>query len=398
MADDPIAIAQVGLARRLSHILLLPGVLLAIAAAAVAGGFVAPMGLDLALWVGAGLLVGVAVVVAIIPLTLRLEVEVGGLRVRWLAGSRRYRLIPGAVTRAAMAGAGQSAIRARFGFLGWAYGGAVLRGEERISIVRLAPTSTVILVPTDHGRLAIAASSEPELLEALGAAARVQQRLDEVSGRLLAVLPADVGLAERVPAAEAEGRQEDGEGHPDASPAAGPRILTGIERARLEAELAAARQSALEAAEAERRSIVEARMAGDALQEVARREEPRAVREPEVEPEVAWSAPGPARQRARATWTRPAWATDARLRVLAAIGWAFVPLTASLAAYLVVGGGTAIASGDSTARLEALALVACGPLTALGILAARAWWPRLTGLVTVTALSALVLLGRAVMG
>ena len=366
MADDPIAIARVGLARSLSRILLLPGVLLAIAAAAVAGGFVVPMGADLALWVGAGLLVGVAVVVAIIPLTLRLEVEVGGLRVRWLAGSRRYRLVPGAVTRATMAGTGQGAIRTRFGFVGWAYGGAVLRGEERISIVRLAPTSTVILVPTDHGRLAVAAASEPELLEALGAAARVQQRLDEVSGRLLAVLPGDVGSAQREPPADAGRPQEDGGWHADASPAAGPRILTGIERARLEAELAAARQAALEAAEAERRSIVEARMAGDALEVEGRREEPRVVREPDEEAEVPWTAPGPARRRARATWTRPEWATDARLRVLVAIAWAFVPLTASLAAYLVAGGDAAIASADSTARLEALALVACGPLTALG--------------------------------
>jgi hypothetical protein len=388
----------VGLARSLPRILLLPGVLLAIAAAALAAGFVAPTGTAMALWVVTAFLVVLAAAVAIIPLTLRLEVEVGGLRVRWLAGSRRYRLVPGAVTRATMAGSGQSAIRARFGFLGWAYGAAVLRGEERISIVRLAPTSTVILVPTDHGRLAIAAASEPELLEALGAAARVQQRLDEVSGRLLAVLPAEMGSADREPTAGAERPPEEGGWHPDASPAEGPRILTGIERARLEAELAAAREAALEAAEAERRSIVEARMAGDALQEVARREEPRVVREPEEEIEVPWTAPGPARRRARGTWTRPGWATDARLRVLAAIGWAFVPLTASLVAYLVVGGDAAIAGGDSTARLEALALVACGPLTALGILAARAWWPRLTGLVTVTSLSALLLLGRAVIG
>jgi hypothetical protein len=398
MADDPIAIARVGLARALPRILLLPLVLVVLAGASVGAGFVAPMGVDLALWAVAGVLVGAAFVVSIIPLTLRLEVEVGGLRVRWLAGSRRYRLVPGAVTRATMARSGQSAIRTRFGFLGWAYGRAILRGEEPISIVRLAPTSTVILVPTDRGRLAIGASSEPELLEALGAAARVQQRLDEVSGRLLAVLPGEGEPAERGLPARAEGAPADEGGHGDAAPPGGPRILTGIERARLEAELAAARHAALEAAEAERQSIAEARMAGEALQGAARREEPRVPREPEEEVEVPWSAPGPARRRARGTWTRPGWATDRRLAVLAAIGWALVPLAASLAAYLITGGEAAIASGDTTARLEALALVACGPLAALGILAARAWWPRLTGLVTVSALSALVLLGRAVMG
>ena len=100
---------------------------------------------------------------------------------------------------------GRSAIRTRFGFLGWAYGRAILRGEEPISIVRLAPTPTVILVPTDHGRLAIAAASEPELLEALGAAARVQQRLDEVSGRVLAALPARRSLRSRARRARGAG-------------------------------------------------------------------------------------------------------------------------------------------------------------------------------------------------
>ncbi len=84
--------------------------------------------------------------------------------------------------------------------------------------------------------------------------------------------------------------------------------------------------------------------------------------------------------------------------MLVAIGWALVPMAASLAAYLVLGGDAAIASEDFRSRMEALALLACGPLTALGILAVRVWWPRLTGLVTLSALSALVLLGRAVMG
>jgi hypothetical protein len=395
MVEDPIAIARVTLARAVPRVLAVPAGMLVLAAAAVAGGFVVPAGIDAVLWVLAGVLVGAAVLIALIPLTLRLEVEVGGLRLRWLAGSRRFHLVPGAVTRVSMAGNGRSVVRARLGFLGWAYGAAMLRGEEEIWIVRLAPSPTVILVPTDRGRLAIAASSEPELIEALGAAARVQQRLDEVSGRVHAALPAP---AEPAGQPEPSGWFSQASAAPEApqEAAGGPRVLTGIERARLEAELAAARQAALEAAEAERRAMEDARLAGAAGTAEAAPSAPRMV--PQEEPPVPWRTPGPARQRIRGTWTRPAWATDARVRVLATIGWAVIPIGASLVAYLVAGGGATLSAGDVATRMEALALVACGPLAAIGVLAARAWWPRLSGLVTVSSLSALVLLARAVSG
>ena len=84
--------------------------------------------------------------------------------------------------------------------------------------------------------------------------------------------------------------------------------------------------------------------------------------------------------------------------MLGTIGWAVVPLGASLVAYVVAGGGATLSASDIGTRIEALALIACGPLAAVGVLAARAWWPRLSGLVTVSALSALVLLARAVAG
>ncbi len=390
MADDAIAIARVRLARALPRVLAVPGGMLLMAAAALAGGFVVPPGADVALWMLAGLLAGASVALALVPLTLRLEVEVGGLRIRWLAGSRQFHLVPGAVTRVAMGSNAQVAVRSRFSMLGWSYGRATLRGEERIWILRLAPTRTVILVPTDRGRLAIAAASEPELIEALGAAARVQQRLDEVSGRVQAALPP---LADAAQAAEPAGWFAAGSApaEPALSP---PRVLTGIERARLEAELAAARQAALEAAEAERQAIEEARLAGAAAPPGTVSGEPATTRR--EEPIVPWRAPGAARQRVRGTWTRPVWATDQRLRVLVTIGWALVPLVASLVAYLAVGGGVTMSADDVSARMEALALLACGPLAAVGVLVARAWWPRLSGLVTVSALSALVLLARAV--
>jgi hypothetical protein len=53
---------------------------------------------------------------------------------------------------------------------------------------------------------------------------------------------------------------------------------------------------------------------------------------------------------------------------------------------------------DAQLRPISLALVATGPLAALGALAARAWFPRLFGLVVISSLAALLLVGRALLG
>jgi hypothetical protein len=49
-------------------------------------------------------------------------------------------------------------------------------------------------------------------------------------------------------------------------------------------------------------------------------------------------------------------------------------------------------------RPLALALLAAGPAGALAGLAAQTWFPRLVGLVAITALAALGLVGRALLG
>jgi hypothetical protein len=54
--------------------------------------------------------------------------------------------------------------------------------------------------------------------------------------------------------------------------------------------------------------------------------------------------------------------------------------------------------GDAELRPVSLALLATGPLAAIGALAARAWFPRLFGLVVVSSLAALLLVGRALLG
>ena len=251
MAHETLPIARIVLARDVRRILTLPLLLAVTGLSAALAGLLLGGTAELIAVVGGGVAIAGAVLLAIVPLSVRMDVEVGGLRTRWLGGTRRYQLARGPVTRVALTGPSAGSIRSRFPVLGWSFGRAVLRGQEPIVLVRLARTPNVIVVPTNEGRLAIAAASEGDLIDALGAAARVQQRLDEVGGRVLAAFPEGLAALEEPPPArpiEKERKpKEDAE-----------RFLTGIERAQLEARLAAARQAALLAAEAERRATLAA--------------------------------------------------------------------------------------------------------------------------------------------
>jgi hypothetical protein len=377
MSDETAALGRVALARALPRLLALPAGL-AVAAFAVAATGVVAWGA-----VGAGVaavlvLVGVVLLVSAfvlvrVPLTTRLDVEPGRLTVAWLGGARHYELVRGAVTRVTLAGDDGRVVRSRTDPLGWTVGEAVLRGEERIHAVRLAATPTMILVPTDHGRLAIAAASEAELVAALSAAARVRQRMQEAVAAAPA-LPA--------PAPPARPARDAAEEPGDTA------VLTGIERARREAELAAAREAALVAARAELATQGAALPAPSSV----RREEPAHP----MEREVPWSRPSAARQRHRATWTRPAWATPRVVAALVAVAWALVPLAAAGGTWLVAQG---VGPGSATwNKMLTLALALGGPAAALAVLAVRAWWPRLTGLVTTTSVAALIMVARAVAG
>ena len=95
-------------------------------------------------------------------------------------------------------------------------------------------------------------------------------------------------------------------------------------------------------------------------------------------------------------------AAPARPRVrddqLLAFGLALTPVIGAGLIWLI-----AYLRGDLSVSVEelrpiALALLAVGPAGALAALAARAWYPRLQGLVTITALTALVLVGRVLLG
>ena len=385
MAHETLPIARIVLARDVRRILTLPLLLALTGLSAGLAGLVLGGMAEVVAVVGGAIAIAGAVLLAIVPLSLRMDVEVGGLRMRWLGGTRRYQLARGPVTRVALTGPSAGSIRSRFPVLGWSFGRAVLRGEEPIVLVRLARTPNVIVVPTDRGRLAIAAASEGDLIDALGAAARVQQRLDEVGGRVLAAFPE--GLAALEEPAPAPPIEEERKPKEDAE-----RFLTGIERAQLEARLTAARQAALLAAEAERRDALAAEEAAAAGTSEQVGTVPQAA---DGEPLAGYSR---ARERRAATWTRPAWATDARVRTLGTISWALVPLAASLVAWALAEANQSAIAGDATwSRLVALALTLGGPAAALGVVAARAWWPRLTGLIAVGALASLVLTARAAM-
>lgn len=364
MPERTIAIAPVRLARsRLRQ--ALPSLLLLVGAGGVAaaGWFVGGPG-GLALSGASAVLALVAVILLVVLLSVRLEVEIATVRLRWFGGERNYTLARGPVTRVAADGPGAVRIRSRIGAFGWALGPATLRDAEQIEVVRLAPVSTLILVPTDRGRLAIAPASEHELIEALSAAARVQQRLDDAAGFLRTQADAP---RRAIPAAP-----------PPPDRTGGSEFLTGIERTLLEERLAAERAAAIAAAEAER-SAAEATAAAT--------ESAPALGDAEPATDGEAVAPAAGRRRIGA-------GTTAR-SVLAFVP-AALPAIVAGAVWLTAAGLDRVPATEVELRPLILA-VGLGAAGVVGVLAARAWYPRLAGLVSATAVVALLLAGRALL-
>ena len=181
MADGAERATQIHLARSVPRLLATPIALGVAGAAAIAVGLLVAGGtLGLVLAGLGGILVVAAVGVAILLLSVHVEVEEAAVRLVWFGGHRRYPLVPGPVTRVPLRGPRASKLRPRLGALGWGIGSARLRDEEDIELIRLAPTPSAILVPTERGRVAIAAAREDELLEALARAAHARQRQELV--------------------------------------------------------------------------------------------------------------------------------------------------------------------------------------------------------------------------
>jgi hypothetical protein len=367
MPEQTIAIAPVRLARSRLRQALPSVLLLAAAAAAAVAGWVSGGPLGLALASASAVLGIIAVALVVVLMTVRMEVEVATLRLRWLGGERRYTLARGPVTRIAARGPGAVRIRSRIGAFGWALGPATLRDTEQIEIVRLAPVRSLILVPTDRGRLAIAAASEAELIDALSVAARVQQRLDDATGYLRT--HPDPGP--RAPAAPTPPAP--------AAASAGGGFLTGIERTKLEERLAAERAAALAAAEAERAAamamVPPAEAAPGAPDAAPARDDVTIGRRTD---RAAWRGVGRSARRALP----------------------FVPAALpAIAGVLLWSAATVLGRMPTTdlALRPLLLALGLGAGGAVGVLAARTWYPRLAGLVSATAVVALLLVGRALL-
>lgn len=360
MADRVPPIARVELARSTGRLLLLPLLLLMVGAGIAVIGVLRPL---------PGLIDGAAVaaialgtLVAVIGLWLaarrlsvRLEIEEAAVHVRWLGGGRIYPLTRGPVTRVRLRGDDRSKLQLRGGPLHIGVGAARLRGEEDIEVVRLAPTETGILVPTERGRLLIGASSEEALLEALSRAAQARQRLEEL-------------VAAPVPAAVPEAEPEAVAHEPE------PHVLTGIERAKLEERLAADRAAMAQ------------------------------VPASPIAPPVTTAAAEPAEPVERPAGRLRRWgregARTARIgRPRPSAVFVLLPLAGTGlvwgAAYLL---GRLPDPASDLGRLTALSLVLAGPATSVGAIMARAWWPRLVGVVVTSGLAAAVFVGRALFG
>jgi hypothetical protein len=361
--EEPAVIAHVRLARSTWRLLLAPAILAALGLLAIASGKVLGGGVAIATLVAGALAILVAVVGAASLLSVRLEVDLAVLRLHWLGGERRYILLRGPVTRIALRGPSASALRPRLGLIGWGLGAARLRNQEEVELIRLAPSRSVIAVPTDRGRLAIAPASEQELLAALAGAARVKQRLDEMTGRF-----GQRPLPRAEPAAAAI--------QAPTSP------LTGIERALLEARLAAEQAAAAP---------------NEGLAEPEPEAEPVRAEVPAREAAVPTMLPRTrrVRPRRRTEWSRPEWmAAAADRRPARDLLLTLVPLAAAGLVWLIASLGGHLEGDANSTRLLILSITLAGPAATLGALMARAAWPRLVGLVLLSGLGALLLIGR----
>jgi hypothetical protein len=387
------SLGSVRLARAPARLLAAP------VAIGLLGGIVSVIGFLLGGPLGVSLLTAgvivlvVAIYLAALVLSIRLQVEAGSLLLRWLGGKRRYGLVRGSVTRVAVRGSGAATLRTSLGLLGWGIGRATLRGEEQIQLIRLAPTPSMILIPTDHGRLAIAAAADDELLAVLAHAARLQTLAASVAAPpvepTVAVAPA-----------------------PTVAPLEQPHVMTGIERALLEERLLAERAAALAAAEAEREAVEAERQAVEAEHQAAEAgvRAPAPVLAATVEEALPSTSPAPAaavsprraRSRERPRLRRPAWVVVPAWAALPPLAAAALPVVApalTAAAVWIA----ALVSGRldaplPEARYVMLAFVLSGPVAAVGMLVSRAWQPRMRGLVACSALAAQVLLVRALIG
>jgi hypothetical protein len=395
-----------------------------------------------------GAVIAIGLWLAIRILSLRLVVEPDYLHLRGVGTDRRYHLVRGDMNRLATAGPRKVNLRVRLGSLGWAVGRTALAAGESVEVIRLAATPSVILVPTERGRVAVAVASEADFVDALRAAAhtRAERRISA----------AGAPLATPAPVAQAARALQPAPAFPPAPPVRGaptfepmpapqpppaferptqPRPLTGIERMWLEDRLARERRAAITGARDEQAAasftasvaaltpagatvvpsvpapapipvptaavasaaVVSAAVASTVVPAVSAI--PAAATAGAADATATPSAPSRTfprvipRRRPSRTMARRVARPDLTPG-LVLIG---TPLVGALFSWLLalVTGAT---PGQAGLDPLAAALLLCGPVAALAIFLAHSRWPRLAGLSSVAAILALLLVTRSVIG
>jgi len=436
-------LARVALARDPRRMLAAPAVLVLLGAATATLGPIVGGPLLVGLVAVGGAVIGIGLWLAIRILSLRLVVEPDYLHLKGVGTDRRYHLVRGDMNRLATAGPRKVSLRVRLGSLGWAVGRTALAAGESVEVIRLAATPSVILVPTERGRVAVAVASEADFVDALRAAAhtRAERRISAAGAPLATPAPAvqpapALQPAPAFPPAPAFRGAPTFEPMPapQPPPAFGrptqPRPLTGIERMWLEDRLARGRRAAITGARDEQAaasftaSVAALTPAGaTVVQSVAApaAAPAAAVASAAVVSAAVASTVVPAVSAIPAAATAGATATPsapprtfprviprrrpsrtmarrvARPDLTPGLVLIGTPLVGALFSWLLalVTGAT---PGQAGLDPLAAALLLCGPVAALAIFLAHSRWPRLAGLSSVAAILALLLVTRSVIG
>jgi hypothetical protein len=436
MPATPEPLARLSLARDRRTQYVLPGLLILVGASLVILAVVA--GITAAIPVAPAVLLGVAGIgvqaagfgLGVRIRSLRLAVEPDYLHLTGIRVDRRYHLAPGNLARVA---SGAVTRPRRPGSLGRAVGRASLRTTgESVELIQLANTPSVILVPTERGRLALAPAAEEELLEALKKAARTRDERPAAAPTAPAA-PAPTTLATATAATAAAVLP------PPPVPAVPPpvpevrtRPLTGIERMELEERMAVERRAAITGARREQAAAsltaTAAALTPPGGQAATFPHVPPAPPPPVpvapalAVPAVPALAPTPAATVTATAVTATAPAIPAPtprrgipralprrrpLRPMARrVGRPLIGSEAVMMAAPIVGAAVvwalAVFAGSRPAESGmdpiGAALLLCGPIALLAIFLARSRWPRLAGLTSVAAMIALALVVRALIG
>jgi hypothetical protein len=159
------------LRRSVPRLVAVVGLRAAIGLAAVLTGLTTFGLVAAVLYVAGGVVLVYALGLAAYLFTLRLETIPGHLRLRSLFGSRTYRLRKGEIRRLWVQFS-RRPLEARVAGLGVRFGEGQLGGETLVDVISLDESTTLVMVPVDGGRLAIAPDSEATVIDALRLAAK----------------------------------------------------------------------------------------------------------------------------------------------------------------------------------------------------------------------------------